>query len=208
MLFSPATGRGLIMDTFKKRLYSMRRRIFAWAELVKEYQVKHDTRLVMITLTYRVAEDWQSGHIREFVKAMKFRLGDRCLAFAWVAELQKRGAVHYHMMLLVPKGTLLDQPDTFWDWGMTRIETARTPFYLVSYSSKSYQKDVSRYPRSCRTYAASIRFGGKGMAGRFHDLSMAKRERDEGDISDWQVRGFAVTEGYAKTIMPLGADVI
>jgi hypothetical protein len=56
---------------------------------------------------------------------LKKLLGDKLLAYAWVAELEKRGVIHYHIMIVVPPdlviGDDLPYPDeaVLWRYGST-----------------------------------------------------------------------------------------
>lgn len=154
------------------RVSRLRRRIYAWANVLNVYLTNAKKggkyRLVMVTLTYspektrnfdtgEVPENygWQPGHISEFMKTVRQNLNRRhqkngikyveknLLAYAWVAELQARGAVHYHVLLLVRRGTDIPYPDEcgWWVYGSTRIEEARTAFYIVKYTSKGLQQE-------------------------------------------------------------------
>lgn len=164
------TGEQRIVDPQKSKMRRMRKRITAWSKAVAHIESRGVlTRKVLITLSYdtagtlgKGAHDWKANHIRDFMKRFKEVLGDDLLAAAWAAEMQKRGAVHYHIYAIVRKGVLIPRPDDegLWPWGLSRVETGRSPFYLVSYlkdddGSKGYQK--TGYPKGCRTYSVWIR---------------------------------------------------
>lgn len=190
-----------MIDEFKRRLEKMRRRVVAWAQIVEWYREEQETRLIMVGLTYREVEDYRPGHIREYVKRCKERLGEKLLAWSWVAEVQKRGAIHYHMMILVPKGTRFPMPDKsgMWKHGSSNVKTARGPWYLVSYIGKEYQKDLSRLPRGARLYATSIRFGGTEVRETYRVLSGISSEGNGG--SKYRFVGAAVTKSYAENVL-------
>lgn len=157
------TGEVIELSPWKTRVRRMQRRVKAWADLV---QYDHPNfRLVMITLTYREIEDWRPGQIREFMLTLRKNLAGRLLSYAWVAELQKRGAVHYHVLVLVKKGTLIPEPDKsgWWVHGLTRIETARSPFYVLKYTGKEYQK-TGFFPKGLRMFAVWV---SKELAGEY-----------------------------------------
>lgn len=153
------TGKVIVLDTFAIRLGRMKTRIFDWAEKIDAWRAQNPNRLVMVTLTYRRAADYQPGHIGDYLRNLKQRLGQDLYAFAWVAELQKRGAIHYHVILCVKPGSDIPKPDKrgYWTHGMSKIETAKTAYYLATYTGKQFQKDLAKYPKSCRLYATSIR---------------------------------------------------
>ena len=96
----------------------------------------------------------------KFTTWLKRVLGADLIAYAWVAELQKRGAVHYHLIVYTKKGASIPFPDRAWGrknyiawkWGYTKVEKARLPQYLASYVSKEYQKDYYRFPKNARGF--------------------------------------------------------
>ena len=114
----------------------------------------------MITLTYENANDWNPNHIRDFNLWLRRSMGDKLKSYAFVAELQKRGAVHYHLIVYTEKGAKIPFPDRpwgrksyiAWKWGYTKVENARLPQYLASYVSKEYQKDYYRFPKNARGF--------------------------------------------------------
>lgn len=117
-----------------------------------------DTECLMVTLTYAGTNDaWQPGHIRAFMDTLRkwhARRDLRC-RYVWVAELQRRGVIHYHVALWVPAGTRLPKPDEagWWPHGMTRIEVARAAVpYLLKYLSKGTGDTLGRFPRGARIY--------------------------------------------------------
>jgi hypothetical protein len=224
-LHNKVTHKGVIVDTFAVRMSLLKQRIFAWAEVMKRYATTHNTRMVMITLTYANMEGYQAGHIRDYVKQMKRKLGEKLIGFAWISELQKRGALHYHLILVVNKGTHIPMPDKsgMWKHGMSKIETARTPFYLVTYTGKEFQKDLSRYPKGARLYTASVRtLEGeyrhlyKQLAGLekhtdIHKVAVKVIYKAEGwegkPESDWEYKGAGITRDYVKDVLLSQSDV-
>jgi hypothetical protein len=120
-------------------------------------------RCVMVTLTYAGTNaDWKPDHVSSFIRHVRQWLNRRDVRFryVWVAELQKRGVIHYHVAIWLPAGIDLPKPDNcgWWPHGMTRIETARAAVpYLMKYLSKGGTADRYRLPRSARSY------GGGGL---------------------------------------------
>ncbi len=155
------TGENLILDKLEMRLSRMRRRVFTWANTIKDYLPNSGKgryyRKVMITLTYAEIEGWKPNHIRDFMKELRRRLGNDLIAYAWCAELQARGAVHYHIELICRKGTRIPMPDKsgMWKHGLSKIETAKTVFYICSYMKKAYQKE-GKFPKGIRMYAVWV----------------------------------------------------
>ncbi len=162
------TGKRVKIDPAQACLSRMRRRITAWSEVIKEVEVSGPQRKVMICLSYDTEGthheepyDWKPNHIRDYVKKLKKKLGDNLIAVGWVAEMQRRGTVHYHVYIIVRKGTRIPMPDELgmWPWGSSNIQTGRSPFYLVAYlKSKGGQKAYQKmgFPKGCRIFAVWV----------------------------------------------------
>lgn len=150
------TGEVFEVNPMKTRVTKLQKRVFSWAHAVKKYQ-EGGYRLVMLGLTYRDWRDWKPNQIRDYIKKIRYRLGDRLRAYAWVAELQQRGAVHYHVLLIVKKGTFIPKPDEsgMWAFGSSNICTAKSVFYICSYVGKEYQK-MGFFPKGLRMYSVWI----------------------------------------------------
>jgi hypothetical protein len=148
------------------------------------------------------------------MKEVKRRLGDSILAWAWVAEIQRRGAVHYHVLFVLPQGARFPAPDKsgLWRHGSTSVVKARSHHYLVRYIGKAHQKDLSRYPKGCRLYAASIRMG-RDWEDLYRLVAGLKDVR--AGPSDWRYMGSTVSEAYAEFLIdreavaaPVRADAV
>jgi hypothetical protein len=156
------TGAVSVINKRKVRIKRLQRRIFAWSKRMQSFfeRVGKDYRLVMIRLSYAGVDDWKPNHIREFMREGKRLLGENLKGYAWVAELQERGAVHYHVLMLVTRGTQIPKPDEsgWWAHGYTRIQSARSPYYICTYTGKEYQK-MGDFPKGLRMFAVWIRPG-------------------------------------------------
>lgn len=141
------------------RIAKLRRAVgfSARAHVVGDW-VRPDDRCVMVTLTYAGTNaDWQPLHVTAFIKCVRQHLARRDVRFryVWVAELQKRGVIHYHVAIWLPAGVDLPKPDQagWWPHGMTRIETARAAVpYLMKYLSKGGSASRYRLPDGARSY--------------------------------------------------------
>lgn len=127
-----------------------------------------------VTLTYRGVADWRPWHVRDYLQRLRVWMRRRRvdLRYVWVAELQRRGAVHYHLVVWVPHGFRVPLPDSsgMWPHGSSNIQDARHPVaYLAKYASKG-TPDGEKFPPGLRTHGV----GGLGAAGRvaraFHML--------------------------------------
>lgn len=126
-------------------------------------------RRLFVTLTYKENTRGNKRDISECIKRMRHwaaRCGAR-IRYVWVAEVQKRGALHYHLLLWLPKHLHLPKLDKrgWWSHGMTNIQTARNPVgYLVKYASKCRAEDLKRFRKGTRLYGN----GGGWSAWREH----------------------------------------
>lgn len=141
----------------KRRLSRMRRAVLNGGDVLQEGYVKGGfrRRAVLLTLTYRDTGAWRSRHVSDLLRHCRQWAARRghVLGYVWTAELQKRGAVHFHVVLWLPRGLTLPKPDKqgWWAHGSTRVEWARKPVgYLVKYASKG--DDVLRFPRGLRLH--------------------------------------------------------
>lgn len=155
------TGQSFELSRKFARVRHTQRRVHAWATaldpLLRERGTKY--RLVMARLSYRPGDDWRANDVREFCLKVRDELGKSLKAYAWVAELQERGAVHYHVLMLVDRGTRIPFFDKagWWVHGSTRIETAvRTIFYICSYTAKEGYQKFGNFPKGLRMFAVWI----------------------------------------------------
>lgn len=157
MLFNRETGVPVEVDPIKSRIRRMQKRVHAWSDALNGFITSSEYRVAMITLTYRASVSWEPNHIKDFRMALQKECGDGLVAYAWVAELQERGAVHYHFLAVVKRGTGIPKPDKsgMWPHGSSRIETARTVFYICTYVGKQHQK-AGPFPKGLRMFHVEI----------------------------------------------------
>lgn len=189
-LYSHGLRKFMYIDLIKARYDRMRKSVLEWADLMKMV-FEYGHRMVMLTLTYRNMNDWKANDIDRFVKKLRKTLGDNLKTYIWVAELQKRGAIHYHMLIIVKSGTNVPKLDDYglWPHGITRRETARTPYYMVTYLGKEYQKNFSEFPRGARCFGVGV-FGAE-LRYQYRLSRMKKWEQDflvfQGDLDDLKI---------------------
>lgn len=148
--------RGVKVDRKAFRLQGMAKSIKTAARLLCEQHQRDGMRYraAMITLTYREELAWEPRELSDFLMRCRKHLQRRGLAFryVWVAELTKRGALHYHVLVWLPHGVKLPKPDSagWWKSGLSRIEWARKAVgYLAKYASKATEEN-REFPRGCR----------------------------------------------------------
>lgn len=149
----------LLIDRDGNRVKRMRRAIGHAARLIHfdATSERQRYRKTFITLTYADSDAWDAGHIRQFVR----RLRDWCRArgfpcrFVWCSELQQRGAVHYHVLVWVPRRFLVPKPDNrgWWTHGSSNIKEAQNAVsYIAKYASKTTAAQAARYPVGARMH--------------------------------------------------------
>lgn len=138
----------------------------------------------MQTLTYAGTNDnWRPEHISRYLDAMRrwyyARTGNRKLRYCWVAELQQRGVIHYHVIVWLPAGMTPPKADTpwssidrkgvkqwhppMWPHGMSNRQKSTAPVaYLMKYASKIETKNVGSFPHGARIHGC----GGLDDVGR------------------------------------------
>lgn len=148
-----------------------------------------------VTLTYKGVADWRPVHVSAAVKG--FRNWCRSNAvdcrYTWVAELQRRGAVHYHLLAWLPAGLQMPHWDkktkkhggmraSFWPHGMTETDRARSGVgYLMKYLSKL--GELTRFPKGLRLYGiGGLTPEGRLMRAWFNLPQWAKAAYGVGDL--------------------------
>lgn len=166
--FSRENGQVILLDQDKMRYDRMRKSVKAWADEI----TGNGGKLKMLTLTYRGLNDWKQRDITEFIRQVKKDLGSNLLGYCWVAEVQKRGALHYHVILWIEKGIPIGYPDKmgWWKHGSTRVTTAKSPFYILTYTGKEYQKEFSKFPKGARCHAVKLCDKGKDQKVKYSKL--------------------------------------
>lgn len=186
---------GFANDPRKSRIAGMRRGVgFAARGIIATDALPgwRPSYPVFVTLTYANVHDWDAEHIGGFLQAVRRYARSagwppgRHVRYVWVAEVQRRGAIHYHVMLWLPAGESLPKPDQagWWPHGASNIQAARSPVgYLMKYLSKGGAAPA--LPRGARCH---------GCGGLEHAIRRARRwlalpgfVRARADInSDWR----------------------
>lgn len=143
------------IDTSAARLRRMRQSVLTSARLMSDDLPRGGFRYrpAMVTLTYRTVEDWQPQHVRQFLQRVRMWAVRKrfSLRYVWVAELQQRGAVHYHCLFWLPFS--IPRPDSrgWWPHGSSNCKWAKHSVgYLSKYCSKG--NPHRPYPKGCRIH--------------------------------------------------------
>lgn len=129
---------------------------------------------ILITLTYQSVALWDSKDISRVIDAYRKdwvqRLGKPPghFRYVWVAERQKRGTIHYHIVLWCPRGKSLAKPDKYHKKGSTKIEGVRKGIrgYLSKYLTKGSTGIQGAFPEPMPKGARLFGHGGMRYAAR------------------------------------------
>ena len=151
------TSEPVEIDQVQARKTRLRRSVTVAARMFEFVLGPRTFKPAMLTLTYRDVDGYKPCHVSELLVRIRNWLDRRGHKFryVWVAELQKRGALHYHVLIWLPKGLTLPKPDKqgWWPHGSTRIEWARNAIgYLCKYVSKF--DDVNAFPKGARLHGS------------------------------------------------------
>ena len=175
-----------------------------------------------VTLTYRPGIEWAARHISEAIRAFRTwckRIGVPC-RYTWVAELQQRGAVHYHMLVWLPQGRRMPQWDRtygrrscFWPHGMSNTQKALAGVgYLMKYLSKL--GELTRFPKGLRLYGiGGLDADSRQVRSWLNLPEWAKAEYGVGELCRKagklvvRVTGEVLPPAYSRKIIPFGIIV-
>jgi len=130
--------RNIVVKTFwtkrgrKKILRDLKRRL---RRILEGYDCSYQ-----ITLTYRDYSDYVKGDIKRFLNSFSrmFRYRGVSFAYFWVAEMQKRGMIHYHILFFV---RLKDRRKVFDLFDKERIERLwRKGYTFITFSRQTFKK--------------------------------------------------------------------
>jgi hypothetical protein len=187
-------------ETAIKRVKNLKRNVWAAGHLHGLSTRGHrPPQCWFVTLTYVGLDDWRPDHISTATERYRRWCKRNLVAcrYVWVGELQKRGAVHYHLLVWLPQGVHMPKWDTssgtacgrdalpFWPHGMTNTQKAKAGVgYLMKYLSKLGETT---------TFPPGIRLNGAGGL-----TPQARQIRGWYNLPEWVKREFGV--GAAKRL--------
>ena len=173
----------ITIDPKASRVTRLRKGLGIAAKQLHNQGDKNQT-IWMQTLTYKGDNrQWRPEHISRYLDALRkwhyARTGSKTVRYAWVAELQQRGVIHYHVIVWLGGGLTPPKPDQPWhstdrkgvkQWhppmwahGMSnRLRSTAPVAYLMKYASKIESKNVGTFPHGARIHGA----GGMDPTGR------------------------------------------
>lgn len=188
----------------ERRVARLKKAVWASGHLHAMVDLDHGPSVCwFVTLTYVGVDDWKAQHISKacgYFRKWCRRQRAPC-RYTWVAELQARGAVHYHLLAWLPSGVEMPHWDmargarTWWPHGMSNTQRAKAGVgYLMKYLSKL--GEFHRFPKGLRLYGV----GGLSAQGR--------KVRTWLNLPEWVKREFGVGEvtrsGSGLTLLETG----
>lgn len=168
----------------RRRLVKLRRIIrgAAYGLSASMQKEKKRYRVAFGTATYAQDDQWRPRHFSELMKHYQRWCKRRGIKFryVWVAELTKKGRVHYHWCFWLPLGITPPKPDKqgWWKHGWTQVKWARKPAgYLIKYASKGIDS-IHSFPKGCRIYGVG---GDTGHLGFFRAPNWMRQWMEPGD---------------------------
>ncbi|EJE52908.1 hypothetical protein PMI14_02387 [Acidovorax sp. CF316] len=167
------------IDRDASRIKRLRKALWASSRNLHSQGDKNQ-QVWMQTLTYKGDNrNWAPEHISRYLDALRkwhyARTGSKTVRYAWVAELQGRGVIHYHVIVWLAAGLTPPKPDTawrhpkqgmqppMWPHGMSnRLKSHQPVAYLMKYASKIESKNVGSFPHGARIHGS----GGVDFHGR------------------------------------------
>ncbi|PIG08627.1 hypothetical protein [Comamonas sp. 26] len=152
------------IDHQKARITRMQKSVGISAKALHHLGEKNQ-RVWMLTLTYAgTNRNWRPEHISRYLDGLRkwhySRTGIKKVRYVWVAELQKRGVIHYHVCVWLNHGLTPPKPDSAWKkkgafqapmWthGMSnRVRATHPVAYLMKYASKGTSE--GKFPHGAR----------------------------------------------------------
>lgn len=188
-------------ETARKRIARMKKGVWFSGQLHESmcHRKGHRPDVAwFVTLTYIGVNDWSPEHLTRATDAYRRfcrRLGVPA-RYLWVSELQRRGAVHYHLVAWLPRGVRMPKWDVvtvspsgrcispIWPHGMANRQKVRerrsSIGYLMKYLSKTTPFHV--FPDGLRL------FGVGGLD------AQSRAVRTWSNLPEWAKREYGVGE--------------
>jgi len=169
----PEAGRALRVRASRVQIDGHARRMKRMRGVVEHSMRLAESQLVrqggfrfkrlLVTLTYAKVDGWKPEDISAYVRVARkwaIRKGFP-LKFTWVAELQKRGAVHYHVCMWIPVRCRLPEADLYgwWVHGSSNVKkvyggASGVMAYLGKYLTKGGPEQSMKFPKGARMFGA------------------------------------------------------
>lgn len=176
-------------SALETRLKRMKHHVRTAGRLIAETMSRdgRQYRALFVTLTYRPGVEWSPRHITGFIMNVRnwanrngFKVG-----YLWVAETQKRGAVHYHAVIWLPAKKGIPRPDKkgWWKHGFSNVQPVKRN--AVGYLMKYVSKGLGNYPDLPKGARVCASGGLDELArGEFHYWRLPRYVRENIQVGD------------------------
>lgn len=203
VLSSVKTGGIVVIDKDRSRFLRMCERLEVFESLVSSEFPDDKFRMVHLTLTYGKMDTWSIGDLSSYLNSLRGYLQDKLLGWFWVGGMQlPRGALHYHVIAVVPRGTNVPMPDKqgHWKHGMSERRSWKHVRYFMSYFEK--KNEIESYPKNFRLYGVGFR--DKEVREFYKKYMDVSRKKSSGQ---YRYLGSSVTYGYALNVIAKNAII-
>jgi hypothetical protein len=159
VLFVRKDGSYTMINNEFNRIKKLQKTLKIWEKVVKTKAEFLPVRVYEIGLNYKPGETWKQHDISDYLKNMQNYTGrENVVGYSWVAEMQKRMEVHYHLEIITVEACRkIPFPDKKGHWkngGSERDEVSciNIGYLTTDYMQKKEQK--SNYPKGIRVYSA------------------------------------------------------
>lgn len=130
--YNVASGMVVAVGNVDRRLSRLRRKVNAFKRFVAQLR---SVKVVHVVITQAQVGYIDAAEVMRFVR----RRVKNIVCYLWVRELQKRGAEHLHVLLVVPSYTVVSFLDREkgWKWGMTSVSSVYSVRDICKYLQKS-----------------------------------------------------------------------
>ncbi|WP_338499415.1 rolling circle replication-associated protein [Delftia tsuruhatensis] len=145
----------------KKRLRTARKKIQAITQEHRRIAKAKGLYAVCVTLTYADNSAFGAKHVTRFLNCLRSKLKRLGYPLLYIWTLERAHALHYHLILWLPHGFILNHQELerWWPWGRTWTKSCSTVSAWVKYISK--YKDKAGLPLAARLFGC----GGLDAAG-------------------------------------------
>lgn len=192
-----------MVDKDRSRFLKMCERLEAFENLVQAEFPEDKFRMVHITLTYAKMDAWSIGDLSGYLNSLRGYLKEKLMGWFWVGGMQMdRGALHYHVVIVVPRGTDVPMPDKqgHWKHGSSGVRTWNNVRYFMQYLEK--KNEIESYPKGYRLYGVGFR--DKKLREFYRKYVQVHKRKSTGD---YRYVGSCVTEKYALNVLSKNAII-
>jgi hypothetical protein len=158
VLFVRNDGSYCVINNDQLRMNRINSKLNAWERVIRSKGDYIDTRAYQIGLSYRPGETWKQKDISDYLEnVMEYATREKVVGYSWVAEMQKRGEVHYHAEIITTKACRkIPMPDKKGHWRKGSSSRREVSYVEINYLTSEYMRkkeQKSNYPKGIRIHS-------------------------------------------------------